>query len=87
MAVIGEHSPIVPWRGPYSNELWSLLSVLAYPVYVMGSGRGRLFVPGMDESAFPPIEREGWWLGLRRRAVRRLLGLPEAPRAAVTSAG
>ncbi|MSR57106.1 MAG: DUF362 domain-containing protein [Planctomycetaceae bacterium] len=73
--VIGETSPIVGWQGPYSTELRSLLSMMAYPVYVMGSGRGELFVPEMDEQAFPPIAREGWFLKLRRRAVRRLLGL------------
>jgi uncharacterized protein (DUF362 family) len=73
--VIGETSPISGWQGPYSTELRSLLSMMAYPVYVLGSGRGELFVPEMDEQAFPPIAREGWFLRLRRRAVRRLLGL------------
>ena len=73
--VIGETSKISGWNGPYSNELWALLSMLAYPVYVMGSGRGELFMPEMDEQAFPPITREGWFLKFRRRAVRRLLGL------------
>lgn len=73
--VIGEASPIADWQGPYSTELRSLLSMMAYPVYVMGSGRGELFVPEMDAEAFPPITREGWFLRLRRRAVRRLLGL------------
>jgi uncharacterized protein (DUF362 family) len=73
--VVGETAPVFGWRGPYSNELWALLSVLAYPVYVLGSGRGELFVPEMDEQAFPPLVREGAFLRLRRRAVRRLLGL------------
>lgn len=73
--VIGDRSPISGWQGPYSTEVRSLLSVMAYPVYVMGSGRGELFVPEMDEEAFPSIEKEGWFLRLRRSAVRRLLGL------------
>ena len=73
--VIGCDELVAPWDGPYSNEWWSLLSLLAFPVYVMGSSRGRLFVPEMDEDTFPPIEHEGWWLNLKRRAVRRLLGL------------
>jgi uncharacterized protein (DUF362 family) len=73
--VIGEDTSINDWRGPYSNELRALLSVMAYPVYVLGSGRGELFVPEMDQQAFPPIMREGLFLKLRRRAVRRLLGL------------
>jgi uncharacterized protein (DUF362 family) len=83
--VIGEDSPIEDWRGPYSNELWGLLSLMAYPVYVMGSGRGALFVPEMDERAFPPIRTEGLLLKLGRRAVRRLLGL-HLPRATTTAA-
>jgi uncharacterized protein (DUF362 family) len=73
--VIGERSPISGWQGPYSTELRSLLSMMAYPVYVMGSGRGELFVPEMDEEAFPSIHKEGWFLRFRRGAVRRLLGL------------
>jgi hypothetical protein len=71
----GEDSPVDDWRGPQSNELRALLSIMAYPVYVMGSGRGALFVPEMDEEAFPMIEPEGLFLKLKRRAVRRLLGL------------
>jgi hypothetical protein len=79
--VIGDASPIAGWRGPYSSELRSLLSIMAYPVYVMGSGRGELFTPEMDERAFPPIGHESCFLRLRRRAVRKLLGLQmEKPR-------
>ena len=75
IAVTGENSPIESWRGPYHNELRSLLSVMAYPVYVMGSGRGTLFVPEMDSHAFPLVRREGLLLKITRRAVRWLLGL------------
>ncbi|MEX2120905.1 MAG: DUF362 domain-containing protein [Pirellulales bacterium] len=77
--VIGCDEPIRDWRGPYSNELWALLSLLAWPVYMMGSGRGRLFVPEMDAQAFPSIDREGLLLRLARQAVRRLLGLKLRP--------
>ena len=73
--VEGCDRPIAGWRGPYDNELWAMLSVLAYPVYVVGSGRGALFVPEMDESAFPPKERESKLLKLGRNAARRLIGL------------
>jgi uncharacterized protein (DUF362 family) len=73
--VKGENSPIENWRGPYHNELRSLLSIMAYPVYVMGSGRGSLFVPEMDSQAFPLVRREGLLLKITRRAVRWLLGL------------
>jgi len=79
--IVGTDEPIARWRGPYSNELWSLLSIMAYPVYVMGSGRGSLFVPEMDLDAFPHIRPEGFWLRLGRSSVRWLLGLklPRSP--------
>jgi hypothetical protein len=51
------------------------LSQLAYPVYEFGSGRGALFVPEMDEAAFPLIKRQGPVLRSLRRGVQRLLGL------------
>jgi uncharacterized protein (DUF362 family) len=73
--VIGINEPIRGWRGPYYNELSTILSFLAYPVYVFGSGRGSLFVPEMDEKAFPLIEREGILLKLVRRGVQAFLGL------------
>jgi len=78
----GEDSLIKDWRGPYHNELRSLLSIMAYPVYVMGSARGSFFVPQMDQHSFPLIGREGLLLNAMRRAVRWLLGLnvPEAKR-------
>ena len=52
-----------------------LLSFLAYPVYVFGSGRGSLFVPEMDEQAFPPLEPVPFHRRVLRAALRRLLGL------------
>jgi uncharacterized protein (DUF362 family) len=78
--VVGVDEPLASWRGPYHNDLSALLSILAMPVYVWGSGRGTLFVPEMDEEAFPPLKPEGRLLRLGRRAVRRLLGW-EHPRA------
>ena len=75
ITVTGENSPIENWRGPYHNELRSLLSIMAYPVYVMGSGRGSLFVPEMDSHAFPLVRREGCVVKITRRAVRWLLEL------------
>jgi uncharacterized protein (DUF362 family) len=73
--VLGSDEPVADWRGPYDNELWAILSIAAFPIYVMGSGRGSLFVPEMDENAFPPLRPEGFFLRRGRRAVRRLLGL------------
>ncbi len=81
--VVGPDEPIPGWRGPYANEWSSLLSLLAYPVYQFGSGRGALFVPQMDESAFPPIKREGLLLRVGRWSIQVFLGLrrlrPSAP--------
>jgi uncharacterized protein (DUF362 family) len=73
--VMGVDEPITPWRGPYHNDLSTLLSFLAYPVYEYGSGRGALFVPEMDRQAFPPIGREGPLLRLGRRSLQTFLGL------------
>jgi uncharacterized protein (DUF362 family) len=73
--VIGVDEPVAGWRGPYHSELSTLLSVMAYPVYVLGSGRGALFVPQMDEEAFPPLEKEGLLLRAGRGLVRRIIGL------------
>ena len=72
---VGVDEAVAGWRGPYHNEISALLSLLALPVYVFGSGRGALFVPEMDEEAFPPLGDEGFWLGLGRGALRALLGL------------
>jgi uncharacterized protein (DUF362 family) len=77
--VAGCDEPVRGWRGPYADDLSTLLSFLAYPVYEHGSGRGALFVPEMDERAFPPVSREGPLLRLARRAVRSLLGLHLRP--------
>jgi uncharacterized protein (DUF362 family) len=73
--VVGCDEPVAGWRGPYADEVSALLSFLAYPVYQFGSGRGALFVPEMDERAFPPLVHESALLGFARRAVRQLLGL------------
>jgi len=52
-----------------------MLSFLALPVYVLGSGRGVLFVPEMDREAFPPLRPESVPLRLGRYGIQRLLGL------------
>ena len=72
--VVGSDEPVAEWRGPYDNELSALLSFFAFPVYVFGSARGSLFVPEMDEDAFPPLDRS-LFAGIARRATVRLLGL------------
>lgn len=77
--VVGVDEPIAEWRGPYANEIRSLLSLFAYPVYVLGSGRGELFVPEIDTNAFPPLVRERWTLRVARSGIRLLLGLRLRP--------
>ena len=73
--VVGPDTPIKDWRSPYHNEISALMSFIAFPVYVLGSGRGSLFVPEMDEEAFPPLSKEGFLLRTGRRCVRALVGL------------
>jgi uncharacterized protein (DUF362 family) len=73
--VVGTDEPLSEWRGPYDTEFSTLLSAVAYPVYVFGSGRGSLFVPEMDEAAFAPLEQSTFPRTVLRRGLRRLLGL------------
>jgi uncharacterized protein (DUF362 family) len=73
--VVGCDEPVSPWKSPYHNEISTLLSLVAYPTYVLGSGRGKLFVPEMDEQAFPPLERTSLALRISRRAVQSMIGL------------
>jgi hypothetical protein len=73
--IIGTDESLRDWQGPYDTEFSTLLSAVAYPVYVFGSGRGSLFVPEMDESAFPPLERATFRRALLRKGLRRMLGL------------
>lgn len=73
--VVGTNENLRDWRGPYETEFSTILSFVAYPVYVFGSGRGSLFVPEMDETAFPPLQRVSFSQRVLRGALRRLLGL------------
>jgi uncharacterized protein (DUF362 family) len=73
--VVGTDEPIDGWRGPYHNEWYTLLSLLAHPVYEYASSRGAVFVPEMDEAAFPLASPENWILRSRRRSLQALLGL------------
>lgn len=79
--VIGPDTPVRGWRSPYHTELTTLLSFFAYPVYQFGSGRGALFVPEMDEQAFPPMHPPAAWVRLTRRFLQTLLGLRHHGRA------
>jgi hypothetical protein len=74
--VIGCDEPIAGWRGPYDNELWAALSLMAYPVYQFASGRGSAFIPRFDGAAFPPRGRASILHEGYRRFIRALVGLP-----------
>ena len=71
----GPDEPLSNWRGPYYSDFSTLLSFLALPVYVLGSGRGAVFVPEMDQEAFPPLRPESVPLRLARNGIQTLLGL------------
>jgi uncharacterized protein (DUF362 family) len=87
--VVGCDNAIADWRGPYDNEYRAILSFLAMPMYVLGSGRGALFAPEMDPQAFPPVQPPGFLLRLGRSSVRALLGLrlPRRGHRAASSTG
>ena len=53
-------------RGGHRSALLRGLGMISYPVYVYLSRDGVRFVPDMDTSSFPPLER----VGLATRAVR-----------------
>jgi uncharacterized protein (DUF362 family) len=73
--VAGPDDPIDDWKSPYHNELSTFLSLVSYPMYVLGSGRGALFVPEMDEAAFPAKTPPPLMLRAARSSVRALIGL------------
>ena len=73
--VIGTDEPLADWRDPYHNEISTFLSLMAAPVYVMGSGRGSMFLPEMDNNAFPFIRPENFPQRFARQCIRRMLGI------------
>ncbi len=50
--VDGLDTPIADFQSPHRNDFTVLLSMLAYPVYMIGH-RGNLWLPVMDSHAFP----------------------------------
>jgi len=75
LTVVGPDEPVPGWRSPYANEITSLLSLLANPVYQLLSARGSTFLPPMDPEAFPLKEKESWTLRLEKATLRKLLGM------------
>ena len=73
--VRGTDAEIAPWKGPYSTDVDAFLSFWANTIYSYSSGRGRLFIPEMDEQAFPPLQPVGRAQSFVRRRLQSLLGL------------
>ena len=71
----GPDEPLRNWRSPYYSDISTMLSFVALPVYVLGSARGALFVPQMDQDAFPPLRRVSLTLRAGRRLIQSLIGL------------
>lgn len=81
IVVVGCDEPVAGWVSPCHNEVSAVLSFLSYPVYLLLSGRGSLFMPEMDLAAFPAIGEPSVMLRGARGFMRWLLGtrLPPAP--------
>lgn len=73
--VVGEDTEVKAWRTPVDNLWWAFLSFMSVPVYLLFSQRGAMFIPEMDEVAFPPKEKPGLWVRWGRSWNNRLIGL------------
>jgi uncharacterized protein (DUF362 family) len=85
--VVGVDEAIRGWRSPRKDDVSTLLSLLSFPVFECCSGRGSLFVPEMDERAFPPRQAPGWTCGASRNFSRWLCGIRLGRRAPPPPAG
>jgi len=66
------------FRDPWSRRRWRALAIASYPIYEYLSGEGKMFVPAMDEIAFPPFEDVGWAVSGCRRLSQIALGMRPA---------
>jgi uncharacterized protein (DUF362 family) len=73
--VEGVDEPISAWCGPFADEFSTALSLVAYPVYELASARGALFLPEMDKSAFPLLDKPSVLQSVARRILRQIVGL------------
>ena len=67
--------PMAGFRAPHSTWWFRLVNATAVPVYANLSGDGQLFVPQLDEQAFPPSDNPGIFVRTVRKAAQRLFGL------------
>jgi uncharacterized protein (DUF362 family) len=77
--VHGEPGPFPDrFRRPWDSPLQRSLAAAGYPVYTYVSRHGELFVPAMDRTAFPELQRPGVATRLVRRAAQKAFGLHPA---------
>jgi uncharacterized protein (DUF362 family) len=73
--VVGIDSSVKGWRSPRKDDLSTLLSMVSYTVFECVSDRGSLFVPEMDERAFPPTAAVSQTCSVSRRFSRWVCGI------------
>ena len=78
----GEPGPLEGFRAPQRSIWFRFISATAAPMYFHFSGRGSLFVPRMDESAFPPLTPPRLGVRLVRRTAQLAFGLHPPKRGA-----
>lgn len=78
-AAPGLDAPLPVWRGPGATAASSALAALALPLWDHASGRGALFVPPVDEAAFPPVEAPGAGLRAARALAQRIVETGDRP--------
>lgn len=76
----GPDTPIAGFRLPDHSRRTAVLSALALPIFTFASGRGALFLPRFDETAFPP-RRPSKLLDAARAVTRRIVADEPEPRA------
>jgi uncharacterized protein (DUF362 family) len=68
-------------RGAHASKLWRAIGLISGPVYEYLSNGGRVFVPAMDQAAFPALRPAGLGLRTVQWATQRAFGLwPPSPR-------
>jgi uncharacterized protein (DUF362 family) len=73
--VSGTRAPINGFRTPHASAWYRLVSATAAPMYFHLSRRGSLFVPRLDEQAFPAIDGAGLITRTVRRVAQNVFGL------------
>jgi hypothetical protein len=71
----GEPGRLKNFRAPQGSIWFRFVSATAAPIYFHLSGRGRLFVPEVDTTAFPPIDDPSIFVRSVRRAAQTIFGL------------